>query len=72
MIKHLLTLRNYHDLPVKSIGKGWLTIGGSTELQKEQGYYAGDLSGITQKKAPFWFQPFYKPGKKIARTPRLG
>jgi hypothetical protein len=68
MIKHLLTLRHYRDLPVKSIGKGWLTIGGSTQLQKEKGYYAGDLSGITQKKAPFWFQPFYKPGKKIARN----
>lgn len=68
MIKHLLTLRHYHALPVKSIGKGWLTIGGSTALQKQQGYYAGDLSGITQKKAPFWFQPFYKPGKKIARN----
>ncbi len=68
MIKHLLTLWHYHSLPVKSIGKGWLTIGGSTELQKQQGYYAGDLSGITQKKAPFWFQPFYKPGKKIARN----
>lgn len=67
MIKHLLTLRHYH-LPVKSIGKAWLTIGGSTRLQKEKGYYAGDLSGITQKKAPFWFQPFYKPGKKIARN----
>lgn len=68
MIKHLLTLRNYQHLPVKSIGKGWLTIGGSTDLQKHEGYYAGDLSGITQKKAPFWFQPFYKPGRKIART----
>lgn len=68
MIKHLFTLRHYHSLPVKSIGKGWLTIGGSTALQKQQGYYAGDLSGITQKKAPFWFQPFYKPGKKIARN----
>lgn len=68
MIKQLFTLRNYHDLPVKSIHKGWLTIGGSTDLQKQKGYYAGDLSGITQKKAPFWFQPFYKPGKKIAKT----
>ncbi len=68
MIKHLLTLRHYHSLPVKSIGKGWLTIGGSTALEKQQGYYAGDLSGIIQKKAPFWFQPFYKPGKKIARN----
>jgi hypothetical protein len=32
------------------------------------GYYAGDLSGITARKAPFWFSPFYKPGRKIART----
>lgn len=68
MFKQLLTLRNYHDLPVKSIGKGWLMIGGSTDLQKGPGYYAGDLSGITAKKVPFWFTPFYKPGKKIAQT----
>ncbi|MHA4811579.1 GH3 family domain-containing protein [Flavitalea flava] len=68
MIKQLLTLRNYHDISVKSIGKGWLMIGGSTDLQKGSGYYSGDLSGITARKVPFWFQPFYKPGKKIART----
>ncbi|MBX2930640.1 MAG: GH3 auxin-responsive promoter family protein [Chitinophagaceae bacterium] len=67
MIKQLLSLRGYENIPVMSIGKGWLTLGGSTELQKGAGYYAGDLSGITQKKAPFWFQPFYKPGKKIAK-----
>ncbi len=67
MLKQLFTLRTYHDLPVKSLGKGWLTIGGSTDLQKEAGYYAGDLSGIIQKRAPFWFQPFYKPGRRIAR-----
>ncbi len=67
MIKQLISLRNYEDIPVKSIGKGWLTLGGSTELEKNSGYYAGDLSGITQKKAPLWFQPFYKPGKKIAK-----
>ena len=68
MIKQLLTLRTYHDIPVKSIGKGWLFIGGSSDLQKGPGYYAGDLSGITAKKVPFWFTPFYKPGKKITRT----
>ena len=67
MIKQLLSLRSYVDIPVKSIGKGWLALGGSTDLEKGAGYYAGDLSGITAKKAPFWFQPFYKPGKKIAR-----
>ncbi len=67
MIKQILSLRNYSDIPVRSIGKGWLMLGGSTALQKGAGFYAGDLSGITAKKVPFWFQPFYKPGKKIAR-----
>lgn len=67
MVKQLLTLRNYTDIPMRSIAKGWLMIGGSTDLQKGTGYYAGDLSGITAKKLPFWFTPFYKPGKRIAR-----
>lgn len=67
MVRQLLSLRNYQDIPVKSIGKGWLMIGGSSDLQKGPGYYEGDLSGITAKKVPFWFSPFYKPGKKIAR-----
>jgi hypothetical protein len=67
MIKQLLSLRHYEGLPMNSIGKGWLMLGGSTDLQKAGDFYAGDLSGITAKKAPFWFQPFYKPGKKIAK-----
>ena len=67
MIKQLISLFKYSDVNFGSIGKGWLTLGGSTDLQKEAGYYAGDLSGITAKKNPFWFQPFYKPGKKIAK-----
>lgn len=67
MIRQLLTLRNYNNIPISTAGKGWLTLGGSTDLEKGPGYYAGDLSGITVKNAPFWFQPFYKPGKKIAK-----
>lgn len=67
MIKQLLSLLNYEGVPLSALGRGWLTLGGSTDLQKGPGYYSGDLSGITAKKAPFWFQPFYKPGKKIAR-----
>jgi len=61
-------LRNYDNISWKSVGKGYLMLGGSTDLQKGPGYFAGDLSGITAKKAPFWFSPFYKPGKKIARN----
>jgi hypothetical protein len=67
MIKQMLSLRTYEDIPLATVGKGWLALGGSTDLQKGAGYFAGDLSGITIKRSPFWFQPFYKPGKKIAR-----
>jgi len=65
MVKQLLSLRHYKNIPYTSIAKGWLAIGGSTELQKGTGFYAGDLSGITAKKLHSWFQLFYKPGKKI-------
>jgi len=67
--KQLLSLSKYVDVPKSAIGKGWLMLGGSTQLQKGPTYYAGDLSGIQQKKIPFWFQGLglYKPGKKIAR-----
>jgi len=68
MVRHFLTLTGYQDIPVKSIGKGWLMLGGTTDLQKGPTYYAGDLSGITATKVPFWFQPFYKPGRKILKT----
>jgi hypothetical protein len=69
-VRQLLTLRRYENLPTRSIGKGWLMLGGSTELQKGPTYYAGDLSGIQQKNIPFWFLGLglYKPGKKIARV----
>jgi len=67
--RQLLSLSKYVDVPKSAIGKGWLMLGGSTQLQKGPTYYAGDLSGIQQKKIPFWFQGLglYKPGKKIAR-----
>jgi hypothetical protein len=42
-------------------------LGGSTNLKKAQSFYDGDLSGITAGKIPFWFQHFYKPGRKIAK-----
>ena len=67
--RQLLSLTKYDDVPRRSVGKGWLLLGGSTQLQKGPTYYAGDLSGIQQKNIPFWFQGLglYKPGKKIAR-----
>ena len=68
-VKQLFSLTRYENLPKSSIGKRWMILGGSTQLQKGPTYYAGDLSGIQQKKIPFWFLGLglYKPGKKIAR-----
>jgi hypothetical protein len=67
--KQLLSLTKYQDVPKSAMGKGWLLLGGSTQLQKGATYYAGDLSGIQQKNIPFLFQGLglYKPGKKIAK-----
>ncbi len=68
-LKQLISLRAYENVSKSAIGRGWLMLGGSTQLQKGSTYYAGDLSGIQQKNIPFWFQGLglYKPGKKIAR-----
>jgi hypothetical protein len=66
-IKQLITLFSYENLPYNAMTKGFLMIGGATDLQKgKAGWYAGDLSGILAKKRPFWFQTFYKPGGRIA------
>jgi hypothetical protein len=64
-----MSLTKYEDVPKSAVGKGWMILGGSTQLQKGPTYYAGDLSGIQQKNIPFWFQRLglYKPGKKIAK-----
>ncbi len=43
MIKQLISLRTYHDIPVRSIGKGWLMIGGSTDSGKRSGLLFGRL-----------------------------
>jgi len=66
-VRQLITLFSYEHLPRGAMTKGFLMIGGSTDLQKGRaGWYAGDLSGILAKKRPFWFQSFYKPGGHIA------
>ena len=67
--KQLLSLAKYEDVPKRAVGKGWMILGGSTQLQKGPTYFAGDLSGIQQKNIPLLFQGLglYKPGKKIAK-----
>ncbi|HNY01871.1 MAG TPA: GH3 auxin-responsive promoter family protein [Bacteroidales bacterium] len=65
-IRQLVTATKY-DFPDEFYEKGILMIGGSTHLQYNGTYYQGDLSGITAKNIPFWFQHFYKPGRLISR-----
>lgn len=66
-MRQILSMSKY-DLPASLFSKGILMLGGSTELKKSSHYYEGDLSGITASQIPFWFQHFYKPGKKIAKN----
>lgn len=66
-IRQILTLSKY-DLPTEVFEGGILMLGGSTHLNKRGNYFEGDLSGIQAARLPFWFQHFYKPGKKIAKT----
>lgn len=66
-IRQILTLSKY-DLPSTVFQTGILMLGGSTSLQSRGSFYEGDLSGIQAAQLPFWFQHFYKPGKKIAKV----
>jgi len=70
-VRQILSLSKY-DLPSKLFNKGILMLGGSTDLEFNGTYFAGDLSGITAGKLPIWFQRFYKPGQKIARNKNWG
>jgi hypothetical protein len=65
-IRQLISLANY-DFPSDFYERGILMLGGSTHLHFNGTYYEGDLSGITASNIPFWFEHFYKPGKRIAK-----
>ena len=64
-VMQMLSLAKY-ELPDDLLHKGYLMIGGSTDLNNHGTYFEGDLSGITTGNIPVWFQSFYKPGKEIA------
>ncbi len=65
-VRQLVSTTRY-DLPLEFYQKGMLMIGGSTHLHFNGTYYEGDLSGISAGNIPFWFQHFYKPGKRISK-----
>lgn len=66
-VRQILALSRY-DLEPKIFESGILMLGGSTHLNKRGSVFEGDLSGIQAARLPFWFQHFYKPGKKIAKN----
>lgn len=66
-VSQIITLANYFDITPEILEKSYLMVGGSTSLQMVEDHLEGDLSGITQKNMPLWFQRFYKPGAEIAR-----
>jgi len=65
-IRQILSLGHYKELPDDLYEKGFLMLGGSTNLNNQDSHYEGDLSGITASQIPAWFRPYYKPGEKIA------
>lgn len=65
-VKQILNLSNF---PIREeiLNKGYLMIGGCTNLKSKGSYFEGDLSGITARNMPFWFHKFYKPGFEISK-----
>ena len=65
-IRQMISQGQY-DFPKEHYERGMLMLGGSTHLNYNGTYFEGDLSGITAKKIPFFFQHYYKPGDRIAK-----
>ena len=65
-IKQVLSLNNF-DLPADFFEKEIMMLGSSTELEEKNNHLEGEISGISASNIPFWFRPYYKTGKKIAK-----
>lgn len=65
-IKQIGSLANF-DVPADFFEKEVLMLGSSTTLDEENGFWVGEISGISASKIPNWFRNFYKPGEKIAQ-----
>ncbi|MDQ3046145.1 MAG: GH3 auxin-responsive promoter family protein [Bacteroidota bacterium] len=65
-IRQMISQGQY-NFPKEHYERGMLMLGGSTHLNYNGTYFEGDLSGITAKSIPFFFQHYYKPGNRIAK-----
>jgi hypothetical protein len=65
-VKQLITLFSYENLPYNAMTKGFLMIGGATDLQKgKAGWYAGDLSGYLLKSGHSGFRHFINRAEEL-------
>lgn len=64
MIKQLLSLRNYDNISWKSVGKGYLMLGGSTDLKKDRAILQETSAALPPKKHLSGFLLFTGQGKK--------
>lgn len=68
----LLQIGSLTHLPLSPaiFQKKVLMLGGTTSLTRVNGYFEGDMSGISTINMPLWLSSFYfKPGQKIAKQP---
>ncbi len=61
----ILATSNF-KLPSYFYEKEIMMLGSSTQLQKSGKHLEGEISGITARNIPAWFERFYRPGKEIA------
>lgn len=64
-IKQIGALSNY-DVPSDFFEKEIMMLGSSTNLDEQDQFLEGEISGISASNIPFWFRGFYKPGEEIA------
>ncbi len=64
-IKQVGALANF-EVPSDFFEKEIMMLGSSTNLEEQDQFLEGEISGISASNIPFWFRGFYKPGEEIA------
>src|SRR5690554_4382842 len=64
-IKQVGALANF-DVPSDFFEKEIMMLGSSTNLEEQDQFLEGEISGISASNIPFWFRGYYKPGEEIA------
>jgi hypothetical protein len=61
----ILAISNF-DLPAEFFEKEIMMLGSTTDLADQGSYQEGEISGISAKNIPGWFDRFYRPGREIS------